>query len=679
MVVSRDHHHYTGGREPAMGPWGHARAGTPSIRPRSYVRDGRRGVASGPMRSRALAASALLAMLVLAAACATPIGVTLADTQSAYRDMTRSVLSTGEPSASSEIELRRLGLAERYDDDPVATLAELRGNGRDLTQDRLFALAELSFVYAEQTGAPEYYLASAVYAYTFLMERKSGLGAALDPRTRLAADFYNLGLSNGLSPARATASGDLADAAARASSAGAREVDLADRTLALPWGQLELRGNPDDFLWAGYRLTRFVSVGEFKVRGMRNRYRQSGIGAPLAAEIAPEGTGPVAEAARKRIPPRAKVAVTVFVRFDDVLNGIADGRLRGRLELYPADKATTVDVDGRPVPLELDPTATLAYGLEGAPVWATELGSFLTADFRVNRESLIMMRPDRPGRVPVVLIHGTASSPARWGEMFNELSNDAVLRDRVQFWVITYSTSNPILQSAAELRQALSAIVKEVDPEGRDPALRRMVLIGHSQGGLLARLMVSDSGSRFWDNASKVPLSEIEASPETRALLQRAMFFEPVPAVGRVIFVSTPHRGSYRVSALALSLVRRLVSLPAALVKDVSEVTRLNAAKLKANGGEGLPTAVDNMDPNGRFVRTLAECPITPKVTTHSIISVLGTGPVTGKTDGVVAYESAHLEGVASEKVVRSSHSTQGEPETILEVRRILLEHVQKD
>ena len=630
-------------------------------------------------RLRALAAAgALLAVLVLAGACATPIGVTRADTQAVYRDLARSVLSTGEMSAGSEIVLRREGLAARYDADPVATLAALRGTGRDLSQDRLFALAELSFLYAEQAGDPAYYLAAAVYAYAFMMDRKASIGAALDPRARLAADIYNLGVSNGLSPARPVESGSLAEQASRASVLSAREVILTDRTLPLPWGQLELHGNPDDFLWSGYRLTRFVSVGEFKVRGMRNRYRQPGIGAPLAADIAPDGTGPAADAARKRIRPRAKVAVTVFVRFDDAVNGIADGRLRGRLELYPADKSTTVEIDGHTVPLELDPTATLAYSLERAPVWATEFGSFLTADFRVNRESLIMMRPYLPGRVPVVLIHGTASSPARWGEMYNELSNDAVLRDRVQFWVFTYSTSNPILQSADELRRALSDIVKEVDPEGRDPALRRMVLIGHSQGGLLARLMVSESGSRFWDSVSSVPLSQIEASPAALALLQRAMFFEPVPAVSRVVFVSTPHRGSFRISSPVLGLIRRLVTLPVALVKDLDEISRLNVDKFKVSR-DGIPTAVDNMNPNGRFIRTLLACPMTPKVTTHSIISVLGSGPVTGKTDGVVTYESAHLEGVASEKIVRSSHSTQGEPETILEVRRILREHIRGD
>jgi pimeloyl-ACP methyl ester carboxylesterase len=631
-------------------------------------------------RSRIRVGVSLFALLILAGACATPIGVTRADTQAAYRELTRSALSTGKPSAGSEIVLRRNGLAVRYEDDPAGTLKTLRGSGTDLSQDRLFALAELSFLYAEQSALPEYYLATAVYAYTFMMQRKSGLGAGLDPRMRLAADLYNLGLSNGLSPAQPTPSGDLAEAARQAAAPGdrAREVILGDRTLPLPWGELELRGNPDDLLWSGYRMTRFVSMGELKVRGMRNRYRQAGIGAPLAAFIEPDGAGTAADAARKRIPPRARVAVTVLMRLDDPVNGFADEHVRGRLEIYPADKATTVDVDGHPVPLELDPTATLAYGLEGAPVWATELGSFLTADFRLTKESLFMMRPYRPGRVPVVLIHGTASSPARWGEMYNELSNDPILRDKVQFWIFTYSTSNPILQSAAELRQTLSDVVKEIDPDGKDPALRRMVLIGHSQGGLLARLMVTESGSRFWDNASNVPFSEIDAPPKTKAFLERAIFFEPVPSVTRVVFISTPHRGSFRVSTLVLSLIRRVVSLPVTLVKDVDEVVRLNVGKLKNATGTsgGLPTAVDNMNPQGTFVQTLAMCPMAPGVTKHSIISVAGDGPVSGKTDGVVAYESAQLDGVASEKIVRSSHSTQGEPDTILEVRRILIEHV---
>jgi hypothetical protein len=74
------------------------------------------------------------------------------------------------------------------------------------------------------------------------------------------------------------------------------------------------------------------------------------------------------------------------------------------------------------------------------------------------------------------------------------------------------------------------------------------------------------------------------------------------------------------------------------------------------------------------FIRALTASSMDPRITAHSIIAVLGDGPVSGKTDGVVAYESAHTDGVASEIVVRSAHSTQSHPETIEEVKRILRE-----
>jgi hypothetical protein len=54
---------------------------------------------------------------------------------------------------------------------------------------------------------------------------------------------------------------------------------------------------------------------------------------------------------------------------------------------------------------------------------------------------------------------------------------------------------------------------------------------------------------------------------------------------------------------------------------------------------------------------------------------VRGDGPVEDGGDGVVRYESAHIEGVESELIVRSGHSVQGNPQTVLEVRRILLQH----
>ena len=616
----------------------------------------------------------LFTILLLSTACATPIGVSRGGTQDVYRTLTRSVLSAGKPSPLSEQTLRRLGLDERFEEEPEAVLAQLRGTGANLSRDALFTLAELSFLYAERERRQDHYLAAAVYAYAFMLEARGVLAPALDPRPRLAADLYNLGLTRGLA---APGTADPAPSAAESASAAAdvSEVILQARTLQLPFGQLELETNPADFLWSGYRLSRFIAVADFQVRGLRNRYRQAGIGAPLAADLAAAGTGDEAERARRHIAPRAKVPVTALVRLDNALQGIATGRVRGRIELYPADRATTVEIEGRTVPLELEPSAALAYQLEGAPVWESELRGFLSTSYRLSEESLFMMHPYRPGRVPVVLVHGTASSPARWADVVNEVQNDPVLRERVQLWLFLYNTSNPILLSASELRRSLREMVTNLDPEGRDPALRQMVVIGHSQGGLLTRLMVTQSGSRFWSNFSHTPFSEFAVSAETRVLAERTFFFEPVPFVKRVVFVATPHRGSFRVSALVLNLVRRLVSLPLTVIKGVHEAAQHGAISLQALGG--VPTAVDNMRPGHPFIQALSSSPIAEGVTAHSIVAVEGQGGPHGLNDGVVAYESAHLEGVASEKVVRSSHSTQGHPETILEIERILRAHVQ--
>ena len=70
--------------------------------------------------------------------------------------------------------------------------------------------------------------------------------------------------------------------------------------------------------------------------------------------------------------------------------------------------------------------------------------------------------------------------------------------------------------------------------------------------------MVTDSGTRFWDAFTDVPFEKIDVSPETRALIQRAVFFEPQPFVRRVVFIATPHRGSFRVSSFVLGTLSEL-------------------------------------------------------------------------------------------------------------------------
>jgi len=122
--------------------------------------------------------------------------------------------------------------------------------------------------------------------------------------------------------------------------------------------------------------------------------------------------------------------------------------------------------------------------------------------------------------------------------------------------------------------------------------------------------------------------------------------------------------------------VRRLVTLPLTLMRDFRDLLQRNPDLAVHLAGRHLPTAVDNMQPGHPFVRTLSESPLAPGVAAHSIVAVQGRGDPLGLNDGVVAYRSAHLEGVGSEKIVQSSHSLQSNPATIQEVRRILREHV---
>jgi hypothetical protein len=259
--------------------------------------------------------------------------------------------------------------------------------------------------------------------------------------------------------------------------------------------------------------------------------------------------------------------------------------------------------------------------------------------------------------------------------MVNELEADGRLWRRYQIWLFIYNTGSPVGYSGGLLRKALENAVAELDPDGEDPALRQMVVVGHSQGGLLAKLTAVESGTRFWDDFVSVPLDELGVSAETREILQRTAFFTPLPFVKRVVFICTPHGGSYLASLGFARMVSDLVRLPTNLMKLSVELATIDTSALRVRQLGRLPTSIDNMTPGNPFIRTLGSLPVAEGVMSHSIIAVKGDGPLEDASDGVVRYTSAHVEGVQSEKIVSSGHSAQAAPGAIEEVRRILLDH----
>jgi pimeloyl-ACP methyl ester carboxylesterase len=594
------------------------------------------------------------------------VGVRHVDHRSVHRALSANALTQGEPSAASRQLLERLDLERRYARDPEGALEEIHAGLGDLIgSDRLFALAELSFLHAEQTSDSGWYLASAVCAYAFLFPDDVALAPdAFDPRLRVAADLYNRALTQafGLSGAR----GLILDGGG---------------TFPFPFGEVVLEADPESFHWGERQLEDFVPVAEFEVRGLRNRYRSPGIGAPLAATALRDESRP-SDRTTARLARRAVVPVTLFLRIESPRRGLRDGHLRAQLALYSDATDTGVSVGGRTVPLEVETTAALAYALQGSRIWDLEIAGFRSGNVLPEflqglEDGLFMLRPYRSGRIPLVLVHGTASSPARWAEMVNELDSYPEIRENYQIWLFLYATGNPILYSSRLLREALVNAVEDLDPEGSDVALRRMVLVGHSQGGLLAKAMVTNPGNAFWDTFTDVPFAEVakDLEPETTELLEEAIFFERLPFVERVVFIATPHGGSYLARGFLGRFAGGLVQLPGNLARGTVDLVSSDSARIKRRV-DRMPSSVDNMNPDHPFTTTFSAISVDERVTAHSIIAVDGDGPVEEGSDGVVAYPSAHIEEAVSELVVRSRHSVQGHPRTILETRRILLEHL---
>jgi hypothetical protein len=598
-------------------------------------------------------------LVLIASGCATPIGVDYVEPSVAYHSLTANVLSTEQPSSFSARELMNLNLYQLFEEDPQKALAEMHaGLAPEGDEDRVFALAELSFLYAEKSGDRSYYLAAVVYAYAFLLPEKHGTPPkGIDPRLRWAADIYNQALS------RAAKSSDEAYA-----------IPMGGK-FKLPFGELTVTFNEADLIWAGYRMKDFIPAADIEVRGLRNRYRIPGIGSALAASLEP--TEAAASNQYDYIPPRLKIPVTAFLRLDDPRGALKSGKLSGKLEFYTPDSARALKVDGVNVPIEFETTSALALTLEGSPVWDFEIAGFRSGDFTIGdqkrTEGLFMLQPHRTGRMPVVLVHGTASSPARWAELVNELENDPRFWANYEIWFFMYNTGNPIAYSAMLLRDALTKAVADLDPKGTDPGLKQMVVIGHSQGGLLTKMTVIDTGMHLWPFS--VPPEQLNVSAETHELLIRALIFKPLPFVKRVVFIATPHRGSYQALGWLGRLGSWFVNLPGRFVKFNIDLMTLQTRGLTLGTFTGVPTSIDNMNPNNLFIRNLAAIPIAPGVVAHSIIAVNSDEPLNEAGDGVVKYMSAHIDGVASEKIVHSGHSVQGNPEAIQEVKRILIEH----
>ena len=601
----------------------------------------------------------ILPFLILVG-CRAPIGADRTSTRMAYQALTRNALKR-DISDASFVVLHRYDLTEAFQKHPEEVLQQLHEHAcEDNRRDLLFALAELNYLHGEMLHrsvkpwepgrAADFFLGSAVYSWFYLLgDGEEPLPNPYDRRFRVSCDLYNRAV------ARAFAAGNPTNTVLRLEG-GVRD---------LPQGRVDLQLIMPEFLWDVNTIQQFLPADDFKVRGFSVRDRQSGLGAPVIA-VQEAGT---ADGFLRPVP------LTLFLRVPgDVRSWTAEG-LKPTLELFSTYEVSDVQVGDKRVPLESDTTTPLAYSLNDSFVWDLGFDQFFSYEEKIPSD-IYTTQPYAPGRIPVVFVHGTFSSPVWWAEMWNTLRNDSVLRERFQFWYFVYNSGNPVLYSAANLRSSIEAKIRDLDPEEGDPALQRMVVIGHSQGGLLTKLTATDTEDRLWKAYFDEDLEDMGFEPEVEEKIREYAFFTALPSVERVVFISTPHRGSYLANNFVRQLARRFVSLPGDLV-DVSEsLMSRRKSDIPGKVRKAVPTSLDQMSPKNALLLTLAEIPVADSVTAHSIIPVKGDGPPEEGSDGVVKYTSAHVDYVESELVVRSGHGCQAKPQTIEEVRRILLEHL---
>jgi pimeloyl-ACP methyl ester carboxylesterase len=340
---------------------------------------------------------------------------------------------------------------------------------------------------------------------------------------------------------------------------------------------------------------------------------------------------------------------------------------------------------GRTFPLAANFSAPFASLIEktGLTSYSGLLKTFSGGEELLEKTGFFTIEPYRSRRIPLVFVHGLFSSPITWVNLQNDLMGDPIIREHYQIWSYLYPTNLPILLNAETFREKLDQLKRhltEADDNGADSP--GMVIIAHSMGGLLTKTAVvrdSEPVKRYlWESPEKIA----ELDPKTRDLIDRVFTFRVRPYVERVIFIAVPFLGSEIADNWVGWIGRKLVGLPRAILEVTADFpTRIRDVirpELRAELAEQDLTSVKGLSPHNPALLALAKALVDRCVPYHLIEGDRGLGGGVNASDGVVPFRSSHLEGAESELVVPAGHAAFTHPIAVLEIKRILHEHVRQ-
>ncbi|RMF44663.1 MAG: hypothetical protein D6753_02000 [Planctomycetota bacterium] len=572
--------------------------------------------------------------------------------------------------------LRRYAIEELYTEEPESCLERMH----ELVQveqdsELVYGVSEVAYVLGvraerrEELGrALDLFGVCVSNAYMYLFSREfDTIRNPYDPLFRGACDLYNSGLEATLR--LVSSKGELSPGKSYRVSTGKGEYEV----------QTVVRGQ-----WSAEDIDHFEFVSDFAVEGLPSSGMTYGLGVPL---IAVRKKGSPSDPREAYYPEGLSFPITALLRV--VRPGtMADRVIKNRhqcvLEFHDPLAACDVNIAGRLVPLQTDLSTALAYFLD-SPQFREQSQATLgliNAEKSQRHRGIYMLEPFDPTRIPVLMVHGLWSSPVTWMPMFNDLRSFSRIRNNYQFWFYQYPTGQPFWLSATQLREDLAGLRQRLDPDDRYEAMRYMVLVGHSMGGLVCRMQTLESGDEFWKILSDRPFDAVQGEPDLKQKLKTAAFFHPDRHIRRVITIGTPHRGSEYANDTTKWVARKLIKLPAKMVTTGQQLVSLNPGVFRNTELLINNTSIDSLSPDSPIFPAMLRASRAPWVKYHNIVGV--TSPRTmlfendEPSDGVVSYASAHMDDVETEVVVPSEHqSIHRHPKAILEVRRILLEHLE--
>ena len=423
-----------------------------------------------------------------------------------------------------------------------------------------------------------------------------------------------------------------------------------------------------------------VPAIDVELSALQERYTLPGIGVPMVGVI-PEG----------KIKPGTENVFNIATRGTvSILTAVMSFSEEGKphFRVIPRNREDFIAVGKLNYPLAADWSALLEVYWNLTRVKDDRWLGLLQPQELRNTTGLSSIQVYNPNKIPVILTHGLMSSAGTFDNLVNRLYADPEIRRNYQFWYFNYPTGVAWTVSARAYRESLQKLRDQVDPQHKNPNWDKMVVVGHSMGGLITHYSQCEEP---WNllRASDIPQKTLAQYLDKRYVheplpdpalepLRKDYFFEPVKA-GMVVYLATPHRGAPVAKYRLATFLSKLVSLPQNLLKEAYNIATLQQDMFLLNPQDAYLwfTSVNQLKPDSYSISGLQGLKVR-NVPTHSIIGDQGKGDTPKSSDGVVPYWSSHL-AWGTEKIVPSDHSVQDCMETANEMKRILGEYAEKN